>query len=268
MSTTAISLPAAPATGLARTLRIFATETRYEFVRMLRTRAFSISIIGFPVMFYCIFGLLMNRGERIDGTDVAKYMVASYSVFGLIGASLFGIGVGMAGDLAAGWLELKRASPMPPLAYLLAKCVTAIAFGVIIVSLLSVLGIFGAHVHLTLNEYASMIGLTIIGAIPFASMGLVLAQLVPANAAPGIVNMIYLPMSFAGGLWLPFKLLPAPVKAVAPLLPTFHLAQLMLSIFHYPSTGTTSSHWFGLLGFTLIMLGIAAIAFRRHERNA
>ena len=70
MSTIAIPLPS---TGLSRTLRIFASETRYEFLRMLRTRAFSLSVIGFPVMFYCLFGLMMDRGQNIDNVNVASY---------------------------------------------------------------------------------------------------------------------------------------------------------------------------------------------------
>jgi ABC-2 type transport system permease protein len=265
MSTIALT---APSTGLSRTLRIFASETRYEFIRMLRTRAFSLSVIGFPVMFYCLFGLLMNRGETIGSVLVAKYMLGSYSVFGMVGSALFGIGVGMSSELAAGWLELKRASPMPPIAYLLAKCVTAIAFGIIIVTTLCALGITFAHVHLSLTEYASMIGLTVVGAIPFACMGLVLAQLVPANSAPGIANMLYLPMSFLGGLWVPIQFLPHALRSFAPVLPTYHLAQLMLSIFDPTLRGHALQHAFGLIGFTLIMLGIAAIAFRRREQNS
>jgi ABC-2 type transport system permease protein len=267
MSTAAIPLPA-PRTGLARVLRIFATETRYEFVRMVRTRTFSLSVIGFPVMFYCLFGLLMNRGETISGVVVAKYMLGGYSVFGVVGAALFGIGVGVAADLSAGWLELKRASPMPPIAYLMAKCVTAMAFGVIIVNILTILGISFAHVHLSLYEYLRMIGLTIAGAFPFACLGLVIASIVPFNSAPGVANLIYLPMSFCSGLWVPYQFLPKALKAAAPYLPTFHLAQLQLHSLGAPTIGTTSSHWMGLLSFTLIMLGVAVIAFRRREQNS
>jgi ABC-2 type transport system permease protein len=269
MSTAALSLPAA-STGLARTLRIFLTETRYEFIRMLRTRTFSLSVIGFPVMFYVLFGLLMNRGENIDGTNVlvAKYMLGSYAVFGVVGAALFGIGVGVAADLSAGWLELKRASPMPPIAYLLAKCVTAMAFGVIIVNILTILGISFANVHLSLYEYLRMIGLTIIGAFPFACLGLVIASIVPFNSAPGIANLIYLPMSFCSGLWVPYQFLPKALKAAAPYLPTFHLAQLQLHSLGAPALGTTTSHWLGLASFTCIMLGIAVITFRRREQNS
>ena len=268
MSTTALPLPSTSTNGLLRNLGIFAREARFEFVRLLRTRTFSLSVIGFPVMLYTLYGLVMYRGASLEGIAVAKYTLGSYAVFGLVGAALFGIGVGMAADLSAGWLELKRASPMPPLAYLLAKCCTAMAFGAIIVSLLTVLGIAFGHVHLTLDEYARMIAFTLAGAIPFASLGLVVALIVPLNSAPGIANLIYLPMSFCSGLWMPLQFLPHAIKAIAPFLPTYHLAQLILGSLGAPMIGTTASHWSGLFGFTLLMLGIAWIAFRRREQNS
>lgn len=262
---TAIALPSAP---VARTVRIFLQETRLEFMRLLRTRSFSLSVIGFPVVFYLFFGLIMNRGEHIGSVSVAKYMLAGYTVFGMVGAALFGIGVGLSTEIAAGWLELKRASPMPPIAYLLAKCCSAVVFGIIIVSLLTLLGITVAHVGMTPMEFAKMIGLTTVGVLPFAFMGMALATLVPPNSAPGIANMIYLPMSFLGGLWVPIMILPHLLQRFAVLLPTYHLAQLVLASFGYASAGSAASHWIGLLGFTLLMAGVSVLGFRRMEQNA
>ena len=247
---------------------ILLRETRMEFVRLLRTRSFSLSVIGFPLVFYTFFGIIMNHNATIAGMSVARYMLGGYAVFGLVGAALFGIGVGLAGDLAAGWLELKRASPMPPLAYLLAKCCTAMVFGAVIVSLLVALGISAAHVHLTAREYAQLIAYTLVGALPFAAMGLLLALTVPANAAPGIANMIYLPMSFLSGLWVPIRLLPHALQVVAPALPTYHLSQLMLSLLGYAEAGHAMRHWLALLGFTLLMLGCAQLAWHRREQNS
>jgi ABC-2 type transport system permease protein len=196
-------------------------------------------------------------------------MLATYATFGVVGASLFGIGVGLAGDLSAGWLELKRASPMPPAAYLLAKCFTAIVFGTIIFALLSAIGAGLAHVYLTPVQYLRLLGLVAAGAIPFASMGLALALIVPFNSAPGVTNLLYLPMSFLGGLWVPLIFLPKFVQQIAPVLPTYHLAQLMLGIFGAQDrTHNAFSHWMGLLGFTLLMFGIAWAAFRRREQNS
>jgi ABC-2 type transport system permease protein len=269
MSATAITFPTtATSRSLPQTLRIFLTETRYEFLRLLRTRSFALSVIGFPVVFYIFFGLIMNRGQHIGGITVARYMLAGYTVFGMVGAALFGIGVGLSAELAAGWLELKRASPMPPLAYLCAKCLSAMAFGVIIVSLLTLLGITAGGVHLSLLEFTRMIALTMVGVIPFAAMGMALALLVPASSAPGIANMIYLPMSFCGGLWIPIMFLPKVLQHFAVILPTYHLAQLQLTAFGYPSTGTALSHWIGLIGFTLLAFGVALFAFRRLEQNS
>jgi ABC-2 type transport system permease protein len=219
-------------------------------------------------MFYVLFGISMNHGYSGDGFSLARYLLATYSCFGLIGASLFGIGVGLASERSLGWLEVKQASPMPPLAYLLAKGFTAIAFGLIIVSILVVLGVSFAHVHVTPFEVVKLMGVTIAGAIPFASMGLLLALLVPVTAAPGIVNLIYLPMSFASGLWMPISILPRFVRVIAPFLPTYHLAQLQLNVVGYASPGSMAVHWEALAGFTVLFLGISTYVFRRAAARA
>jgi ABC-2 type transport system permease protein len=203
----------------------------------------------------------------MHGQFVAKYLLASYSAFGVVGAALFGIGVGLAGERTSGWLELKRASPMPPLAYLAAKCVAAMAFGLIIASILCVIGTLAAGVHLSATEYIRICAMSVIGGIPFACMGLLLAMLLPANSAPGIVNLIYLPMSYCAGLWMPISILPKWVQHIAPWLPTYHLGQLLLRVIGYAQPGDTMRHVFALIGFTLLFLGAAWIAFARSEAN-
>ena len=114
MATSAIPYPSALSPRpFSATLAIFVKETRYEFLKLLRTRTFSLATIGFPVMFYVLFGL-MYRNEHSGGVDMAKYMLGGYACFGLVGAALFGIGVGLSTERAAGWLELKRhQSPCP-----------------------------------------------------------------------------------------------------------------------------------------------------------
>ncbi len=269
MSATTLSLSTTQPGTLSRTLRILLTEMRFEIIRALRTRAFSLSAIGFPVMFYCLFGLIMNRNENISaGVSVAKYLLGGYAVFGSLGAAIFGIGIGVAMDRSAGWLELKQASPMPPLAYVLAKCVMAVVFSLIIVSILTLLGITLGHVSLTFPEFAHIDLFAAAGAIPFSCLGLAMAFLAPPASAGGIANMIYLPMSFLSGLWVPIRFLPHILQTIAPIFPTYHLAQLMYAALGAPSLGSTLGHWISLLGFTLIMLGVTWLAFRRLEQNS
>jgi ABC-2 type transport system permease protein len=267
MATAAISHPQPAATGFVRTLRIFSKETKYEFLKLMRTKSFSLSTIGFPVMFYVLFGIA-NRNAVSGNIHIAKYMLGGYACFGLIGAALFGIGVGLASELAAGWLELKRASPMPASAYLFAKCASAVAFGLIIVSILIAIATAFGGVSLSPAEFIKMLGMTIVGSISFASMGLLLALLIPANAATGIVNLIYLPMSFLSGLWIPIRFMPHWLQGVAPALPTYHLSQLMLHIFGYADAMSLATHWNALIGFTFVMLGLSWLTFHRKEQNA
>jgi ABC-2 type transport system permease protein len=249
-------------------LNIFAKETKYEFLKLLRTKSFSLAVIGFPVIFYALFGLA-DRSMHTDGIGMAKYMLGGYASFGMVGAALFGIGVGLASERSAGWLELKRSSPMPPMAYLLAKCVTAQAFGLIIVGILMGLATAFGGVHLSLAEGAHMVAVALAGTVPFAAMGLLVALIVPANAASGIVNLIYLPLSMMGGLWIPIYMLPKWLRVIAPYTPTFHLNQLMLSSFGYQShSHTLAEHWIGLAGFLLVMLGASWAVFHRSEQNS
>lgn len=267
MSTASVVRPLVSHLSAAQSLRVYGKETKYEFLKLLRAKSFSLSVIGFPVMFYLIFGVV-NRHVNDGSVHLAKYILGGYACFGLVGAALFGIGVGLASERAAGWLELKQASPMPPMAYLLAKCVTAIAFGLIIVCVLTVLAVSMGGVVLSGAEFMKMLGLTVVGSIAFASMGLLLAQLVPANAAPGIVNLIYLPMSFMSGLWVPIQFLPHWLQRIAPALPTYHLAQLMEHVFGYANASSMQSHWVGLAGFTMLMLGASWLVFNRSQQNA
>ncbi len=255
-----------PARATAPQAPLFFNEIRCELRKLTRRRTFSLATIGFPVMFYLLFGVT-NRHAVEGSFHIAKYLLGGYACFGVVGAALFGIGVGLATERAAGWLDLKRSSPMPPAAYLVAKCATAVLFGLVICTILMAIGVTLAGVHLTVSEGARLLAYTAAGAIPFAAMGLLLALLVPASATPGVINLIYLPMSFCSGLWMPLEALPHWLQRIAPALPTYHLAQIMLGSFGYTQPGSAFSHWMALLGFTLVMLGICWLVFQRAEQR-
>jgi len=247
-------------------LNLFAKETKYEFTKAIRNRMYSLATLGFPIMFYLLFGVTnKNAGS---GLNFARYLVAGYSCFGMIAAALFNLGAGIATERAQGWLELKQASPMPRLAYLGAKVLTSMAFGVIIVTALVTLGITLGGVHITPSQIAHLAAVVVAGAIPFASLGLLLSLLVPPNAAPGVINLIYLPLSFCSGLWMPIEILPHWLQKLAPALPTYHYAQLALNVFGYARSGATLIHWEALAGFTCLMLGVSWLIFTRSEAKA
>jgi ABC-2 type transport system permease protein len=256
-----LAAPAASA-GVLHSLRVLLKETQYELAGRMRTRAYSLSVIGLPVMFYLLFGLA-NRGK-----PGALYLVAGYACWGVVSACLFGIGLTLALERAQGWLDLKRASPMPRLAYVGAKVLSCAAFGLIIAIVLILLGGSLGGVTITVSSAVALTGVAVAGSIPFAAMGFLIAYLVPPNSGPGIINLIYLPLSFASGFWMPVTMLPHWLQLAAPALPTYHLAQIALGAIGMAPSGGMALHWAVLGGFTVLMLGAAWLTFLRSEAKS
>lgn len=249
----------------SHTIVIYLKEAKYEFLKSLRLRVYTLSVISFPLMFYVLFGLVLNSKESIGGTGVPTYLIATYGTFGVMGASLFGTASGLAADRGLGWLQVKRASPMPPFAYFFAKVVLSMIFSAAVVALLLVLGIIFGGVRLSVLETAKLIATLLAGSLPFSAMGLAIGYFAGPNSAPAVINLFYLPLSFCSGLWVPYMFLPKFVRQIALGLPPYHLAQLALGTVGAGRHESLLTHWEVLFGFTLICLGIARIGFQRDQ---
>jgi len=209
-------------------LRAYLLEARYEFLRLLRTPSFALPTLLFPALFYLLFGVLL--GARQGGDVAARYFLATYGVFGVMGVALFGFGVSVALDRERGLLALKRALPMPPAAYLLAKTAMAMIFAAVVSVLLALIAAGLAGVSLSPWQWAALWLVNVLGVLPFAALGLWLGCLVGGEGAPAVINLVYLPMAFLSGLWLPLSMLPAVLSQLAQLWPAYHLAQIALRV--------------------------------------
>ena len=251
----------------SHTAAIYLKEAKYEFLKNLRLRMYTASVLSFPIMFYVLFGLVLNSNETIGGMRVPTYLIATYGTFGVMGASLFGTAAGLASDRGLGWLQVKRASPMPPFAYFTAKVVTSMIFSAIIVLVLFLLGFTLGGVRMPLTETARLLGTLVAGSLPFSAMGLAVGYFTGPNSAPATINLIYLPMSFCSGLWVPFMFLPKIVRQIALALPPYHLSQLALGVVGAGTHESNGTHWELLAAFTMICLGAARIGFQRDQEK-
>ena len=233
--------------------RSYLQEAKCEALRMLREPAFCLPVIGFPVLFYLLFGVLLDKGEG----KAAQYLLATYGAFGVIGAGLFGFGVTIAVDREKGLLRLKRALPVPPGALLLAKMVMAMLFAAIISLVLAVIAATVAGVTLEPSQWLRLLLIDVLGVLPFCAIGLYVGALVGGNAAPALLNMLYLPMAFLSGLWLPLSMLPAVLATSAQVWPAYHLGQLALKVVGFDQHQPVWLHVLVLLGFTVVFFLLA-----------
>jgi ABC-2 type transport system permease protein len=156
---------------------------------------------------------------------------------------------------------------MPPFAYFVAKIVTSMIFSAFVVLALFALGVLFGGVRMPVLLALRALGTLVIGSLPFSAMGLALGYFAGPNSAPPMINLIYLPMSFCSGLWVPIMFLPKVVQQIAHALPPYHLSQLALGIVGGGQHESIATHWEVLAAFTMICLGVARIGFQRDQEK-
>lgn len=257
---------AVPQRSFRSLVGLFAREAKYEVLKNVRIPIYAISTIVFPLMFYVLFGIVLTPSNPVNRSQDATYLLATMGTFGVMGASFFGFAVSLAMERGQGWLQVKRASPMPLPAYFTAKLFSAMLFSAAIATAMLTIGFVFAHVRLAPRQVAEFIGLLVAAAIPFGAIGLALGYIAKPNSAPAVVNLIYLPISFCSGLWIPLFLLPKFLQEIARLLPPYHISQLALRVVGMSrETGSIAGHVQALAGFTLLFLGVAVVLYRRDE---
>jgi ABC-2 type transport system permease protein len=242
--------------------RIYALESKYEILKMLRLPMYVIPTISFPLVFYILFGIAMRHGDSGAGT----YMMVSYGAFGVMNAALFGFGVGVAVERGQGWMLFKRATPMPPLVWILGRLTMCVLFSALVVGLLFAVGALAGGVHLAPGAWLSVAGILVMGALPFVACGLAIGFWAGPNSAPAVINLAALPTAFASGMWIPVQMLPRLVQRIAEYLPPYHYAQLALSRVGMNRGALDVERSLTVLGlFTLVSIVFAWIGWRRDE---
>jgi len=248
------------------TSRIYYLEARNELLKFVRMKSYALSALLFPLMFYCFFGLAMGQ-QSGTSLSMARYLIATYGTFAIMGSTLYAFGAGVAVERGLGWLEVKRASPMPAGAYFFAKGFASITIGAATILMLFALGALFGGVRMDPGQWLLTFVALVAGAIPFCALGLIIGNLAGPNSAPATVNMIYLPLAFLGGLWIPIQFLPKALQNVAPMLPSYHLAQIALSIQNAPVQGTVLGHVEALAAFACVFIGAAVLAQSREREK-
>lgn len=242
------------------TLALYLREAGFQFWNVARMPGFVLPTLLFPSMFYVFFGLVFSAGK---GGDAATYLLATYGTFGVMAPALFGFGVGVASEREHGILALKRVSPMPSLAYFLSKAVMAMAFAAIIALVLFSLGALFGQVRLAYGQWFALLATLVLGTLPFCALGLAVGMYAGAQSATAIINLIYLPVAFLSGLWVPLRLFPHWLQTLAPALPAYHLSQIALGIVHEGDGSRLLTHLVYLVLFTAVCLRLSQRGWRR-----
>lgn len=253
------SSPTAAPSGGART--VLARQARAELIKLLRAPDFVAPVVLLPVLLFALFGGPWIGVVTPGGMSLGPLLASSFTAYGVLGIVLFAFGEAVAAERGQGWLRLIRATPLPGWAFLSAKLVAGLALVVIFLAVMipaaTLLG-----VRLDPLGWGRVAVVSAIGGLALAPIGFLVGFLVRPNAAGAMALLVYLPLSYASGMWTPVEELPDIAQRVAPFLPTYHLTELAHAAAGVP-TSDTLGHAAFLVGTFLVTGGLATLAYRR-----
>jgi ABC-2 type transport system permease protein len=239
-----------------RLVRAYLNEVRYEALRMLRAPGFAAPFLLLPVPVYLFFGVLLAAPAIAQKPGLANYLFSGFCAFGIMGPALFGVGCTLAVERDGGFLRLKRALPVPGGAYLVAKMAMGVIFATLVMLLMILAGTIVGKITLSGGQLAIIAMVMTVGAIPFAAMGLFIGAYASGSAAPAYANLLFLPMLWLSGLFIP---LPKFLEPWVVIWPAFHINQVALgfagvSEFSFVSPAMSAAV---LVGVTVLFGGLA-----------
>jgi ABC-2 type transport system permease protein len=232
-------------------------QTRAQLLSSLRIPAFSLTTILLPIMFFAFFGLPYVH-QTIGNTNitVGPYVMASFGAYAVSSAMVFNFGIGVAMARGQKMDLLQRATPLPSGVAIAATVVNAMVFALISLIALFAFASIAGGVSLPVGTWLTLTFRLLVGAVPLIGLGMAIGYAAGPNSAPAVTNLIYLPMSFASGLFIPVAQLPAIIQKVAPYLPTYHYGQIAWNAVGAPTESMESAViWLG--AWTVVFFALA-----------
>ena len=232
-----------------------------ELRQLLRSPGYLVPTLIFPAMLFSFFGLTVSNKYP----SAALAVLASWSVYAVLGVAFYQFGVGVAQARSMHWASYLRTLPAGPAPQIAAQLSVAGIFAVLAAGLVWATAFIATPVGLSAGQALRLILALALGTIPFAGLGIAIGYTVSARAAVPVANLIYLPMAFAGGLWLPPDQLPAAVQQVSPYLPTRMFAEIAWAAVGNRATPLSAAG--GLAAYAIVFIVFAAWRYRREERR-
>jgi len=231
---------------------------RYEVLRNFRNWRFLFLTLAFPLVLYLLIGSV-NRHVQFEGVAFPVYFMTAMATLGTMAAVISGCAI-IATERATGWTRQMRITPLPAWTYFRAKVVVGYLRALLTLVLLALAGTaFG--VRLPAQGWLTVLGLFLVGLIPFAVLGILLGHLIGADAAALATGGIVTLFALLGGVYGFQVATSGPVLAIIKALPSYWLVQAgktALGGHDWPIEG-----WIVIVAWTVVLVPLAVRVYRR-----
>ncbi len=183
-------------------MKLVLLHARALTLELLRYPAFLVPTLLFPAAFFVLFAVPGGRGD--PAVEMARF-----AGFAAIGVAFFQFGVGIAVERASPWEAYLRTLPAGPATRIGARLASAAVFAAAAAAVVVAVALATTRPALAGPRWAEFGSTLLVGTAPFALFGIALGYWAPQRGALPIANVVYLGLSYAGGLWFRPSDLPA-----------------------------------------------------------
>ncbi len=236
-------------------MRLIFTHACWMILELLRQPAYIVSTLAFPALFYVIFAIPESTNQ-----ESSNFLMASFTGFANFGVLFLQFGVGIAQERSKSWYHYLRTLPLNSAQLMFARFLSSYIFSIFAILVIVILALIFTAAKMTALQwlYFTLAHLSL--GLVFCFMGLCLGYFSEEKSALPIGNLIYLPLTFAGGLWKPPALLPESLKTISEFLPTRQYGEVLWSIVAGQRIETEYLLGLGLYGLFFIGLSYIGVS--------
>lgn len=244
-----------------------ATYMKYEFLRMFRNKMAFFFTLAFPLILFLVIGLT-NKNQKIDlgnGNTIkfALYYMVSMAGYGALIGGL-SIGARIAAERQVGWNRQLRLTPLSSRQYIGAKFVATYALCLVSIIVLFAVGFAtGTHVD-SVARLLEMVGLILVGLLPFIGIGIGVGHLVSSDAMGPVMGGGGALFAMLGGIWFPLG--TGVLDKIGRCTPAYWIAQASRVGVSLPGWGVRG--WVTVAIWTVAAARFAMWAYRRDTQRA
>jgi ABC-2 type transport system permease protein len=237
--------------------------TRSETKLFFREPAGVFFTIVFPPLLFVILGLVPDLREAdptLGGLRRIDLFATIIITMALTMLALTGLPQGLATYRDKGVLRRMRTTPVKPVMVLGAQLLTCLAMSVAVMAAMLVIGRLAFDVPLPRALPAYLVGY-LLAALAMFALGLLVASLAPNGKSAGAIGtLLFFPIMFFGGLWVPRDNMSELLRTISDFTPLGASVQSLqdAAAGHWPQL----LHLAVMLGWTIVAGGLAARYFR------
>jgi len=231
---------------------------KFRMTELRRQPTYMVTSLIFPSMFFWFFGV-----PNATTAGAAQLLMASFSSFAVLGVVLFQLATQIANEKGSPWSIYLHTLPVRSSHVLIARLLTQGLFALLSVCAVVLVAHLTVTVDLPKDRWIPFYLAVYFGGLPFASLGLLLGTIFNSRVVVPVSNLVYLPLSFAGGLWMPPNALPKLIQDISEYLPTRMYAEVVWAA----TLNKEMKSWnvIGLIFYMIFFLLVAIYFYRRDE---